>query len=213
VLASLRPHVDRLHVYLNGYRHVPACVRELADEHILDPENGGAERKLYWSSLHAEGCCYLACDDDFCYLGNYVQTMVAAVEQWCGQAIVTAHGRSYAGRARGFFDIVPGSLGTIHRRTEGRWVNHAGSGTMAFDTRTVRLPSEWPERNATDAQVSVWAQKNRVPIWLVPHPAKWLVSLASSDPQGIFRTSQRDKHRVKNSLISSIEWSLYKVEP
>lgn len=221
VLASLRPQVDLLHVYLNEQTTAPACVRELADDFVCDPQNRGAEAKLSWSSRpsfsransESDGFCYLSCDDDFIYPQNYVSTMVAAVQKWDGRAIVTAHGRSYAGRARGFFDIVPGSLGTIHRRVAaGRWINHAGSGVMAWDSRKVRIPSEWPERNATDAQVSVWAQRNKIPIWLVPHPAKWLASLASSDPQGIFRTSQRDKHRTRNALISSVDWHLYKVE-
>jgi hypothetical protein len=221
VLRSLRRQVDWLCVYLNESTDAPSCVKELADYYICDPVNSGAEAKLAWanhpSQPHPErvgdGFFYLSCDDDFVYPANYAETMRAAVEQWRGQAIVTAHGRTYVGRARGFFEVVPGSLGTIHRRVEsGRWVNHAGSGVMAWDTRRVHIPSTWPERNATDAQVSVWAQKNRVPIWLVPHPAKWLNSLASSDPRGIFRTSQRDKHRTRNALISSVEWSLYKVE-
>ena len=201
VLQSLRPQVDRLHVYLNGWQDVPPCVQELADEYFLDPNNGGAERKLFWSSLH-QGI-YLSCDDDFCYFRAYASTMRAAVEQWDGRAIVTGHGRTYRGTPEGWHNVVPGSIGNVHKHVpSGRWINHGGSGCMAWDTRRVHVPSEWPERNLVDAQIAVWAQRERVPMWLIPHSANWLRALAYLDPNGIFRMSQKDGHRRRSAHIA-----------
>lgn len=200
-LGSLRPQVDRLHVYLNGYDEVPDCVRDLADEYVLDRENGGAEKKLHWSDWN-EGI-YLSCDDDFVYVEDYVATMVAAVEQWGGRAIVTAHGRSYRGRSpRNVHDVVPGSLGIIHKRVdEGRWVNHGGTGVMAWDARVIRVPSSWPLKNCADMQLAIWAQNAGVPMWLIPHKAHWLRPLAMLDPEGIFKTAQREGFRRRNELL------------
>lgn len=216
-LASLRPQVDRLCVYLNGYETVPTCVRELADEHVLDAENRGAEAKLHWADQRAG--IALTCDDDFVYPPEYVATMVAAVEQWQGMAIVTAHGRTYRGRPRHVGDVVPGSRGIVHAFVRrGRWVNHPGSGVMAWDARRVPLPARpWPHRNATDMQVAVWAQRAEVPIWLVPHPARWLGSLASLDPEGIFMTSKATGHALRNRILrehgDAAGWALYRAEP
>ncbi len=200
VLASLRPQVGRLCVYLNGFGEVPGCVQDLADDFVLDPDNGGAERKFWWveewSGIH------LTCDDDFVYPPEYVDTMVAAVAQWHGRAICSAHGRTYLGDPEGVHDIAPRSRGVVfYRVPEGRWVNHCGTGVMAWDTRHVPIPRDWPERNMADMQVAVWAQRHRVPIWLVPHKSNWLVSLASLDPSGIFRTSQRERHRSRNRVL------------
>lgn len=212
VLFSLRGQVNRLCVYLNGYESVPDCVRELADEHVLDVENRGAEKKFQWASSHAG--VYLSCDDDLLYPQDYVATMCDAVRRWDGEAIVTAHGRSYEGAPTHVHQVAPGSVGVFtHKLTAGRWVNHGGTGVMAWDTRRVRVPSEWPERNVADMQVSIWAQRNGVPIWLREHPARWIRSLAGLDPQGIFITSRRDGHRKRNALLErhgrQFGWSVF----
>lgn len=216
VLASLRPQVERLHVYLNGWQEVPPCVRELADEYILDPANRGAESKLHWtkpSPQHervSDGFFYLSCDDDFVYGPDYVATMVAAVERWQGRAIVTGHGRVYRAGATHFHHVVQGSVGLFYKRVPvGAWVNYGGTGVMAFDTRILPVPSAWPQQNILDAQLAVWAQHERVPMWLVPHEGQWIKPLALIDPRGIFRTSCREQHARRSALIASTEWELH----
>ena len=209
-LESLRPHVDVLAVYLNGYADVPKVVSKLADLHVLDHENRGAERKLHWAAEH--GGIYLSCDDDFAYPADYVPTMVAAVQQWKGQAIVTGHGRSFHGRPRTIQEYQRSSLGIVHHQVKtGRWVNHGGTGCMAWDTREVALPAEWPLRNMADMQVSVWAQRNRVPIWLVPHKGRWLDSFLTMDPNGLFASSRAEGHARRNALLQTTDWQIFTV--
>jgi hypothetical protein len=168
---------------------------------VLDPENAGAECKLHWADRH-EGL-YFSCDDDFAYPDDYVVTMTAAIRQWAGRALVTAHGRQYVERPGSVHDVVPNSVGIVHQRVkQGRWVNHGGSGAMAWDARELRLPTRWPERNLVDMQIAVWAQENAVPIWLVPHRVGWIDSLATLDPNGLFRASRAEGHRRRNALVS-----------
>lgn len=210
-LRSLRPFVDVLAVYLNGFDEVPDAVAELADLHVCDPKNRGAEGKLHWAGQH-DGI-YLSCDDDFAYPADYVPTMVEAVERWGGRAIVTAHGREYRGEPSGFYDFVRKRLGIVHHEVKrGYWVNHPGTGVMAWDARRVRLPGEWPERNVADMQVALWAQRNAVPIWLIPHPARWIESFATLDPNGIFRTSQAEGHARRNALLRQTDWRLFTLD-
>jgi len=204
-LESLRPQVDRIHVYLNGYDSVPECVEHLADEHVLSPENQGAERKLHWSQSF-DGV-YLTCDDDFIYPEDYVCTMVDAVLRWSSKAIVTAHGRTYKPTARMVHHVVPESLGTLYMDVpHGRFVNHGGTGVMAWDARRIHVPNTFPARNMADMQVAIWAQMNRVPIWLIPHKKDWLTSLAPLDPKGIFRSSQAEGHARRNRLLRQYAW-------
>src|SRR5690606_10203286 len=153
---------DRLHVYLNGYSSVPRCVHRLADEHVLSRENGGAERKLHWAQSW-DGT-YCSVDDDLLYPSGYVSTMVGWIEHWRGLAIVTGHGRACPAEPRDVDDVLPGSRGiSSHHVREGRWVNHGGTGVLAWDTRHVRMPTAWDHRNMLDMQVAVWAQHARVP--------------------------------------------------
>jgi len=212
VLESLRSQVDRLCVYLNGWDSVPECVRDLADEHVLSAENEGAERKLWWAPEH-EGI-YLSCDDDFCYPPDYAATMSAAVGRFGGQAIVTAHGRQYRERASTVHDVVPGSVGMYYRNVRERWVNYGGTGVMAWDAGKVRVPRYWQHRNMLDAQLSAWANRSQIPMWLIRHEGHWLETYRPLDPQGIFRSSQREQHRRRSAIIAehgrTHGWRLYR---
>lgn len=213
VLRSLRPHVDRLCVYLNGWTEAPKSVHDMADDFVVDPENGGAERKLWWAQDWDGHYCSV--DDDFVYPPNYVATMVEAVERWRGLAFVTAHGRQYVDQPRNVHQVVPGSVGIVHRNVhQGGWVNHGGTGVMAWDAAQIQVPRDWPESNMVDMQLACWAQDHRIPMWLVSHPAHWLEPLAMLDPRGIFRASQAEGHRRRNLLLQSRDrWSVYHVAP
>jgi len=193
--------VDLLHVYLNGYDDVPGAVRELADAWVLDSENAGAERKFWWASKH-EGI-YCSCDDDIVYPPDYVTRLTQELRARAGRGLVTGHGRIYRERAREAHDVQSASIGRFHRRVDnGRLVNHGGTGVMAWDAQATHVPTQWPERNLADMQVAVWAQQNRIPIWLMAHPANWYRPLALIDPHGIFRSSQAEGHRRRNAMIA-----------
>lgn len=204
VLASLRPQVDRLHVYLNGYASVPACVLDLADNWVLSADNMGAERKLQWAPEHTG--IYLSCDDDLVYPSDYAKRMVAAVVEWGGEAICSAHGRTYEGRPRDVHDVSPGSIGTFLMTVPaGRLINHAGTGVMAWDASKVRVPAQWPMANIADMQMAIWAQQQRVPMYLVPHETGWIKNCLPQQP-GLFRQSQREQHHRRNTLLRTHEW-------
>lgn len=204
-LASLRPQVDTLCVYLNGYEAAPSCVLELADHHVLDPVNSGAERKLHWADKH-DGL-YLSCDDDLLYPRDYARRMGEAVSDWGGTAICTAHGREYEGSPRDVHDVVPGSVGTYAMTVaHGRLINHGGTGVMAWDAGKVHVPTEWGQRNIADMQVALWAQQAGVPMYLVPHSGTWIGSLAMNDPRGLWRKSVKEGHARRNGLLRTRQW-------
>jgi hypothetical protein len=220
VLASLLPQVDKLAIFLNGYDRPPECVTELQRSGRAtvecSTENLGAEKKMRWAGDW--GGIYCTVDDDTIYPPNYVETMVAAVVRWNGCALVSGHGRSFRPKATSVHDLMPGSAGLFYARIDsGRWVNHAGTGVMAWDARKIKMPTEWPERNLADMQVALWAQRSAVPIWLIAHQAHWIKSLAPLDPKGIWKTSQAQGHSRRNEALrrQSRErgWKIYQAGP
>ena len=219
VLESLLPQVDQIAIFLNGYAEPPQLVRELAKEgrlrYIVDPANLGAEQKFYWADSW-DGI-YLSTDDDLIYPPDYVEVMSAAVQLHDGRALVAAHGRTYRPRAGTVHEVVPGSVGHFYARIDyPRWINHGGTGVMAWDARVLKVPTRWTERNLADLQVALWAQKHSVPMWLIAHQAHWIESLAPLDPKGLYKTSQRENHFRRNMGIrhhgSTHGWKLSKVE-
>lgn len=200
-LQTLRPQVDRLHVYLNGYDTAPACVRSLCDDYILDADNRGAERKFWWSPQWRG--IYLSCDDDISYPPDYVATMRRALDER-GRGVVTCHGRRYLDRARNVHQIDPRAFGRYFKRVDnGAAINHGGTGVMAWRASEVRVPRHWEHANIADMQFAIWAQRERVPMWLVPHEAHWLQSPAVEDPDGIWRKSCAEDHARRNALLNA----------
>jgi len=205
VLASLRPQVDDLCVWLNGYDRIPQSIHDYGAKFAASQSNQGAERKFFRADA-SEGL-YLSCDDDLIYPSDYVETMCRHVAEWGGKAICTAHGRVYEGTPRDVHDVAPGSIGTyLMDVPKGRLINHGGTGVMAWDLAHVRMPDDWPLENIADMQVAIWAQKNEVPMYLVPHSGKWVGSLAPTDPDGLFKRSQREHHVRRNQLLRTHDW-------
>ncbi len=199
-LSTLRPQVDVLSEYLNGYGHVPRCDVELADRHVLAEQDEGAERKFWWARSEPRGL-HFSCDDDILYPADYVAVMVAQLEAHPG-ALVSAHGRAYRGAPVSVHAIDPASLGIFHREVrKGRPINCPGTGVMAWDARLLDVPTQWGGRNMADLQVAVWAQLHRVPVRLVPHAANWLRSPAVNDPRGLFAKSRHEGHASRSALV------------
>lgn len=208
-LASLRGQCDLLHVYLNGHAEVPLCVLDWCDEHVRSATNDGADRKFHWAHQH-DGV-YLSCDDDFIYPPDYVARMVAGVERFGGRALVTAHGRTYPPRPKDAADQIPGGAATLTTHVaRGRWVNHAGTGVLAWDARQIRVPLEYPVPNRSDVQLSAWANRHGIPVWTIPHSPGWLRPLRHTGGS-VSKDSRREGHATKNALLVAHEWKLHEL--
>jgi len=169
-LASLRPQVDQLRVVCNGFTEPPEAVLEFADDYLLDSaDQRGSAAKLFWARDWTG--LYLGCDDDLEYPADYVATMLRWVKRWKGRALVTCHGRTLRPRSTSFLDASRASA--PQAANEGGWINYPGGCAIAFDTRLL-VPNWVPGKNLEEAHLAVWAQAERVPIWLVPHSAGWL---------------------------------------
>ena len=205
VLASLRPQVDELAVYCNGFDSPPKSA--LPDYVRCDPDNTvGASGKFFLSRSHTG--IYLACDDDLLYPPDYVQVMCDAVRRWDGRALVTCHGRElYAGR----FEAARLAYRAL-AACRGRWLNYPGSCALAFDTR-LKVPDVFPKNNEESA-LAVWAQQHGVPIWLLPHEADWLQTLLPPKYKGptVWKAEKAAAFANRNAILSQVdEWWVHQV--
>ncbi len=200
-LRSLRPQVDELKVVCHDMTSPPDVVRELADEWICEPDRRGSAAKLHWSSSHVG--LYLGCDDDFEYPADYVDVMRRYVKRWKGRALVVGHGRILKPDSREFGNVV--GFWPPQAKTEGTWLNYPGACALAFDSR-LGVPSDIPRKNQEEAYLAVWAQRRRVPIWLVPHAAGWLRYLLNdrADLPTIWTTEKKAGFANRNAVISQI---------
>jgi hypothetical protein len=210
-LASLRPQVQQLRVICHDMTEPPECVERLADEWRCEPDTRGSAAKLEWAQRWPG--LYLGCDDDLEYPPDYAATMLRWVRRWKGRALVTCHGRVLRPRSTGFLDI---RMAVAPRQRTGRaWLNYPGGCGLAFDTR-LAVPEHVPSKNLEEVHLAVWAQRQRVPIFLVPHSAGWLRYLLPEGHTGptIWAEEKGARFANRDAVIrpwsAAHEWRVYR---
>lgn len=198
VLASLRPQVEALRVICQDMTAPPPAVREFADAWVCHRDTEGAAAKFRWAREWSG--LYLAADDDFEYPPDYAATMLRWVRRWKGAALVTGCGRILGPTTARFQDAKQAFA--PRTRCPGGWINYGCSGVLAFDTR-LEVPTTFPVRNADEAGLAVWAQRRRVPIYLVPHAGDWLRYLIE-DRQAptIWAAAKADGFAARNRVLA-----------
>lgn len=188
----------------------PAAVRTFADEWICEPDTRGSAAKLHWADAWTG--LYLGCDDDLHYPPDYVATMLQWVRRYKGKALVTCHGRTLAPGSVSFLNVTASSA--PQQANGGYWLNYPGGCAMAFDTR-LGVPSRVPGKNLEEAHLAVWAQAQRVPIWLVPHRAGWLRYLLEGSKLPTIWTAEKNaRFANRNAVLAPIGsgagWKVYR---
>lgn len=206
-LQSIRPQVDLLCLVLNGFEGYPPEVSDFDCDAILYRHNRGAEAKMVYAQDWRG--YLLTCDDDLAYPPDYVTRLTEAVEWWDRRALVGVLGRRYSGPVTSWTrSAVRWPHHTPHPR--GEWVNLLGTGTLCYHAGSLSLPATWPMRNCLDAQVAAWAQRHRVPMWMVSRPRNWLTVLQPPGPGSVFVEDRRQGFTLRNQVMRSISaWHLY----
>lgn len=210
-IRSIRPQVDEMRVYLNGYPMVPEYLRALDCQWVLDPENKGGEKGLHWTRTW-DGY-YFTVDDDQQYPTDYVARYVEELQRFGDNVVVAAHGRRFADGPCTLGFQRPLWIHQFQRRQKvGRWGNHCGSGVMAFHTK-LNVPDTWPVRNCISAQFAVWAQEHGVPIWLLPHNGKWIHPLCVPGRDSIWLNELSHGFAVRNAVLAAWErWTVHTLD-
>ena len=211
-LYSLRPQVDELGVYLNGYAEVPRYVHELGCHWVLD-RNQGSSAKLHW----ARWCkgVYLACDDDLEYPPGYVDRLVEELERWASvgaNVLVTACGRTLRADARSWFDV-QGERRYVAAVPEARWINYLGGCAFAFYT-SLQPPAIGPP-NEEEAVLSVWAQRQGIPIRLIARPYDWPKRIPLAPGAfTLYERAARERFATRSRIIQEVSpWQIHQPAP
>lgn len=201
---SIRPQVEDICVFLNGYENVPAFLDDLRVTTIISPINRGAEA-AFWPVDIFPGFV-IVCGDDLVYPHDYVATLQEESERWGHEVLVTGHARAFRGEGRWGFES---EFYPYWRASVPRWVNYAGTGVSGWDARRVRVPATWLRQNCADAQLAVWAQHSKTPMRLVAHRHDWVWSIPT-DGDSIYATSKAAGFEDKNEVMAGVaDWQVY----
>lgn len=197
-VASLRPQVDLIHVFLNGHAKVPAYL--IDDPRVswtLSPSNTGDTAKFHWgfNNPRPDPSTYvLTCDDDLIYPSDYAKTLVLHCEATGGDPVGVLGGilrepiQSYYYSRRVF-----SCTAALDAR---RQVHVLGTGTLCYRTdRMTPTPLDFPVANMADVWFAILAKRRNVRLWAAPRPANWLKILTPPEGTTIFSQVGRDPLR------------------
>lgn len=214
---SIRPQVDTLRVYLNGFEEVPDCLEP--DEAVFSQDavgDLGAEGKFYWYD-RAEGQehrHYMTIDDDLHYPPDYVDRLREEYDARDGRAIVGVHG---------FVFDEPITSYVTSRKERYRFndaletpkpVHILGTNTTMLGHATLTLSlADFPRRNTSDLQLATVAQRMGVPLVSIPRPKDWIRETRPVDAPGfsIWGEVKSNQGRTKAALarVAVPKWQLY----
>lgn len=211
VVASLLPQVDRLGVYLNGYRHVP---RFLDDPRIVvarSREHGdrGDAGKFFWAGSRSG--YQLVCDDDLAYPSDYVARLVDGIERYGRRAVVGFHGSvlreeivDYHASRRLLHFARP-----LERDTP---VHVLGTAAVGYHTAAMAVAaSDFRRRNTADIWLALLGQRQEVPFVCLRRPGGWLTELPGLDHDSIYRRARAPRSpRLETRLVRAhAAWRLH----
>jgi hypothetical protein len=199
-----------MNIYLNNYKHIPDF---LINEKIkcFHGEDLGDIGKFY--NIEKENGYYFTVDDDIVYPQDYIRKMIEAIEKFKRKSIIAVHGsvvnfqrlnNYYKDRSLTHFKNELRQFRTVHV---------SGTGTTAFHTDTIKIKlKDFEKSNMADIWFALEAQKQNIPINLIPRNAGWLRDIPEAlQMPSIYSTSKNKAHGEYQTKILKqyTNWKLF----
>jgi len=209
VVQSLQGQVDHLNVFLNGYSHVPECLKQpwITVARSQDHEDRSDANKAFWTG-RVEGY-HLLCDDDLIYPPDYVERLIAGIESRGRRAVVGAHGRILKPVLTNYYRSAAKVHRCLGRVQEDAAVHILGTGALAYHTDTIRLAwSDFPQGDMADIWFGVAAKKQQVPCVVLRHQPGWMRLVREEQTDTIFDRASRADDVQTRVLKANAPWQL-----
>jgi hypothetical protein len=195
VLAAIRPQVEHVFIYLDGYDAPPSFLQGLDRVSVQRAEDLGdlhaSSRFLCLRHLTAPSVVAMV-DDDIIYPENYLEGLAGALHAAQGRAIVGVHGRIFVPPHLSYVrDAVQ-----LHFRTgveRACSVHELGVGTCAFVSSVLDVdPRRWDRCDMNDITIATEAQKRGLPRIAVARQAGWLTPYAQGQTDSLWAKTVKD---------------------
>lgn len=169
-ISSIYHQVDEIHVYLNGYDHVPDFLKGSKITTHFDFSSGSGDNGdagKFHTYEKQEDAYYFCMDDDLYYAPDYCNTMIEWIEKYDRKAVVGLHGV-----------VMKDIQSWILSYYKDRYVFHfaknvptpicvqiLGTGVCAMHTSALKITrKDFVHPNMGDIFVGIAAQKQQVPM-------------------------------------------------
>jgi len=188
-VASVLPQVDKLFVYLNGYKEIPEFLkRDNIEVFMWDNSTGDAGK--FYKVWDVDGY-YITFDDDLVYWRGYVQMLIKKIEKYERKVVVGLHWRIFKEfPIKDFHKDV--YVYWYNRETiEDIWCHMLGTGTTGFHTDTIKVKYEdFRLPNMADVWLAKLCHEQDVPMCCIKHTGREIMLMNTADC--IYHKTQRD---------------------
>lgn len=183
-IESLINQVDAVVVWANGYSEKEAeALTKQYDKKLYVYRQDGVDIGCAGKFAFCQSWLgyIFTVDDDFIYPSDYVEKMIEAIEAYNRKAIMSLHGRRVITPVLNYYR----DKGEFFRCTEevasDEKIDIVGTGVMALHTDVLNPPLSgriFTHSNMSDIFFSIEMKNRGVPMYVVKHPAKWLIALS-----------------------------------
>ncbi len=224
MIKSIYGQFDEIRIYMNGFIKPPAFLmqkgiivkitrNDLTDNGkfyflesiVVDKHFNKGKQSVGKSLVPHNREIYFTLDDDFEYPNNYVTVMLALLQKHKG-CIVTHHGKILSGADKDYYTGHK-SYHLLHRVTEERKIDVAGTACVAFDTLHFkpRGLSLCERKLMSDLNFSLMAAEQGVPIIICKHEYGWIEGLdIPKEEETIFKHFIGKPTPIQNLIATKI---------
>lgn len=205
---SLLAQCDRVRVFLNNYPDVPDFLNHprIDVRRSQDWDDRGDAGKVFWIDRDREEGYRLITDDDLLFPPDFSETMCGKVQSYDNRAIFCTHGVLLRQPVRQYYD--PDSrAATFHfaRQLDTDATVHIGAtNAMCFHSAAVNMKwSDFSYCNSADIWISLYAQRNKLPILAASRLQGWVRENTHDAPDDTIynHSRKRTKSRMDSSLV------------
>lgn len=211
-LFSLHHQVDEVALFLNGYLINPIdnSVFPKVKVYMYNGNMGDAGKFALMHEYKDEDY-FFACDDDIIYPIDFIDKMMTSLEDNDNEVIIGCHGRVVSGKVKSYYNDTVLKVHFEKENKRDERVNIAAMNSACFKIGNFRLTlKDFPLKNMTDIFVAIKAQKMKMPVIIIKHPANWVRQNKIVDLKKSIYSTHKDKDHEQTRMINSIEnWVIY----
>jgi hypothetical protein len=222
VVAAMLPQVDRLNIFLQGYKSIPEFLNNskitvVRGEDYPEALALGASAKFHWAG-QVKGY-HFTIDDDIVYPPDYVKYCIQKIEQYNRKAVVGFHGTLLKD------DLMQCSANKKKFKFRQTLFNHRfpldqdqvvhllGTGVMAYHTDTIKVNiKDFPTRSMDDIYFGILAQQQQVPLICLQRVADYLkpIEPLASNPSSVYEQARQNGGKDMLAVLQQFGvWKLY----
>ena len=213
---SIINQCDEFNIYLNNWKHVPKFLNHKKINVFESEKEVGdlGDVGKFYCCANWKGFVFTI-DDKLLYPKDYVQKMVAKIEEFDRKTIVSLHGRIMKPNCTSYYHDPQRQFNAAGKVAFDEFVHEIGTGVLALHTDTIApgLTLEaFPYKNMTDILFSMEMQRREIPMLIMAHPAAWIGISNKIDHEYSIHNIMNKKDGWITEYVNDFKWEIRQCE-